>query len=61
MSPVVVAFGHRLVVAAPRRPRQHLLDRRKRPPNDAPEEAPDFGDGQRHEWDQLGDVSCPAD
>jgi hypothetical protein len=53
MSLVVATLCYRLVVvAAPGRPRQHLLDRWKRSPDHAPQEAPDFGDRER---DQLGD------
>jgi hypothetical protein len=62
MSPVVAPFGDGLVVAAPERPGQHCIDRWKRPPDHATQEASDFRDGQRDERDQLADggVSCPA-
>jgi hypothetical protein len=46
MALVVAAFGYRLMVAAPERPGQHIVDRWKRPPDHAAQEAPDFGDGQ---------------
>jgi hypothetical protein len=54
MALVVAPLGHGLVVAAPQGPRQHVLDGRKRPPDHAPQQAPDFGDRQGNEWDQLG-------
>jgi hypothetical protein len=54
MTLVVTAFGNGLMVAAPGRPGQHVLDGRKRSPDHAPQEAPDFGDGDS-EGDQLGD------
>ncbi len=55
MSLVVAAFGHGLVMAAPPGPRQHVLDRWKRPPHHTPEQASDFGDSEGDERDQLGD------
>jgi hypothetical protein len=55
MSLVMATLCYRLVVAAPSRPRQHLLDRRKRPPGHAPQETPDCGDREGDEGDQLGD------
>src|SRR5258707_9706976 len=47
MSLVVTTSGHRLMVPAPRRPSQQVVDRRERPPDHAPEQATYFGDGER--------------
>jgi len=57
MSLVVATLRYRLVVASPRRPGEDVLDRGKRSPDHAAEEATNFGDGQ---GDQLDDgVDAP--
>ncbi len=48
----MAALGHGLVVAAPGRPGQDLLNRGKHAPDDTPQEAPHFRHG---EGDQLGE------
>jgi len=63
MTLVVAAFGQRLVVAAPGGPGEDVVTRGKGPPDHAPEEPPDLGDGERDQLGDVadGDVSRPAD
>src|SRR5215469_12183197 len=45
----MAALGHGLMMAPPGGPRQDVLDRRKRPPDDAPQQAAHLWHGERNQ------------